>query len=263
VVVVPVDEPDPRFASEEAFLAAYDGSVFPRPSLAVDVVLMCVTGGVLQVRLVRRAQHPFAGSWTLPGTFVGIAEDLPEAAERVLRDKLGLDGVAVEAFRTFGAPGRDPRTRIVTVAHLALIPEAVGGLAAGRWAEVEVPWDADEGGEVRVRADGAELPVGFDHALIIGGAIAHVRRLLGETGPRPPGVLGVAEPLLPAMFTLRTVQAIHEALVGHGVNKDSFRRKILAEGRLEATGERESAVGHRPAELYRFGPVPGGSSHGG
>ncbi len=254
MVVAPVgpDGPDARFSDEQAFLAAYDAEAFRRPSLAVDVVLLCVRDGQLLVRLVRRSTHPFAGTWTLPGTFVGISEDLPDAAARVLRDKLGLSDVHVEPFHTFGTPGRDPRTRIVTVAHLALVPAEVGELAAGRWCQVEVPWEGDEGGDIRVRADGSELPMGFDHAAIVGGAIAHLRRLLGETGPRPPGVLGVARPLLPDAFTLRSVQAIHEALVGHPVNKDSFRRKILAEQRLRATGEREDAVGHRPAELYRF-----------
>jgi 8-oxo-dGTP diphosphatase len=222
--------------------------------LAVDVVLMCVRGTELRVRLIRRPDHPFAGTWTLPGTFVGLAEDLPDAAARVLRDKLGLTDVHVEPFQVFGAPGRDPRSRIVTVAHVALVPEARGDLAAGRWGAVEVPWAGDLGGDVRVRADGAELALGFDHAVIIGGAVAHLRRELGETGGRPAGVLGVAQPLLPTAFTLRRVQVIHEALVGRPVNKDSFRRKILAEGRLEATGEREASVGHRPAELYRFRP---------
>jgi 8-oxo-dGTP diphosphatase len=35
-------------------------------------------------------------------------------------------------------------------------------------------------------------------------------------------------------------------------NKDSFRRRLLAAGQLEATGRRQSDVGHRPAELFRF-----------
>ena len=36
------------------------------------------------------------------------------------------------------------------------------------------------------------------------------------------------------------------------MNKDSFRRRMLDSGQLEATGEREQDVDHRPAELYRF-----------
>jgi 8-oxo-dGTP diphosphatase len=36
------------------------------------------------------------------------------------------------------------------------------------------------------------------------------------------------------------------------LNKDSFRRRMLASGQLEPTGEREADVEHRPAELFRI-----------
>ena len=243
---------DARFSEEEAFLAAYDAEAFQRPSLAVDVVLFGVWDDAVRVLLLRRPTHPFSGTWTLPGTFVGFEEDLPEAAARVLRVKLGLRDVAVEPFQTFGAPGRDPRTRIVTVAHLALVSRDRVPPDAGRWARVEVPWKGDAAGPIRAHSEGAELPLGFDHASIVGAAVARVRWRLGASGGPVPGPLEVARTLLPEVFTLRQVQAIHEAFAGHPVNKHSFRRKILSEGRLEATGQRESAVGHRPAELYRY-----------
>ena len=58
--------------------------------------------------------------------------------------------------------------------------------------------------------------------------------------------------LLPERFTLLQLQQVHETVLGQGLNKDSFRRRMLASGMLEPTGERQPAVGHRPAELYRF-----------
>ena len=58
--------------------------------------------------------------------------------------------------------------------------------------------------------------------------------------------------LLPRTFTLRRLQDVHETILGRPVNKDAFRRRMLASGVLHATGEREREVGHRPAELYRF-----------
>ena len=36
------------------------------------------------------------------------------------------------------------------------------------------------------------------------------------------------------------------------MNKPAFRRRMLDKGVLQATGERESGVTYRPAELYRF-----------
>jgi 8-oxo-dGTP diphosphatase len=48
------------------------------------------------------------------------------------------------------------------------------------------------------------------------------------------------------------LQEVHETVLGRPLNKDSFRRRMLASGQLEATGEKQGDVGHRPAALYRF-----------
>lgn len=232
------------FADERAFLDAYDPGAFPRPSLAVDVVLLTVVEGALRVWLIRRLNHPFAGRWTLPGGFVGIDEDLPDAAGRVLRDKAELHGVKLEQLRAFGAPERDPRMRIVSVAFLALIDPDLASDVRGQWGDVRVPWSGIDEGPVVVFEAGEPLELGFDHATMIGAAIARLRRRLAAS---PLGYQ-----LLPPAFTLRHLQQVHEAVSGRRVNKDSFRRKALASGDLQPTGDREEAVGHRPAELYTF-----------
>ena len=74
-----------------------------------------------------------------------------------------------------------------------------------------------------------------------------IKRLRGKLDYTPIGFQ-----LLPEEFTLRSLQDIHETVRGEELNKDSFRRRMLASGLLEATGARESEVLHRPAELYRF-----------
>src|SRR5687767_13813263 len=96
---------------EQEFLAAYDASRYPRPSVTVDVVLLTVRDGALWAVLVRRDEHPAKDRWALPGGFVRIDESLDDAAARVLREKAGLEGVFTEQLYTFGSPERDPRTR--------------------------------------------------------------------------------------------------------------------------------------------------------
>jgi 8-oxo-dGTP diphosphatase len=88
------------------------------------------------------------------------------------------------------------------------------------------------------------MPLAFDHADILGMAVKRIRGKLDYT---PIGFQ-----LLPETFTLRRLQDVHETVLGRSLNKDSFRRRMLASGLLESTGERETEVGHRPAELYRF-----------
>jgi 8-oxo-dGTP diphosphatase len=71
--------------------------------------------------------------------------------------------------------------------------------------------------------------------------------------------------LLGDSFTLLELQRVHEAVLGRPLNKDSFRRRMLASGLLEPTGQSETGVGHRPASLYRFGGAvaPCGRARGG
>lgn len=228
---------------DDAFLADYDASRYPHPSLTVDVALLTVGGGRLRALLQRRDRPPQRGRWALPGGFVGFDEGLERAAARVLRDRTGLEGVFLEQLYTFGAPDRDPRTRVVTVAYVALVaPERLGDLPL---APLAVPWEGETGGLVTpLGPDGAPLATAFDHDVILGTA---VRRLRGKLDYAPIGFQ-----LLPERFTLRRLQQVHETVLGRPVNKDAFRRRMLASGQLDATGERETGTPFRPAELYRF-----------
>jgi len=241
--------------SEEAFLAGYDSSRFPRPSVAVDLVLMTVEDGELCVLLLQRQDHPARGNWAVPGGFVGIGESLEGAARRVLKEKVRLSGIFVEQLYTFGEPDRDPRTRVISVAYFALVSaETLRAVLKSdakeplTLATIHTPWEGERGGGVEVRdGSGADLPLAFDHAEILGIA---VKRLRGRLKYSP-----IAYQFLPEEFTLRKLQAVHEAILSRELNKDAFRRRVLGLGEVKATGRLESDVDHRPAELYRHCPV--------
>ena len=239
---------EPDKTTEADFLEDYDPALFERLSVTVDVVLLTVQDEALQVVMLERGEHPARGRRTLPGTFVAIDESLDVAAERLMADKVGLSGIFLEQLYTFGEPTRDPRTRVVTVAYYALVnSERLLDNAGARFvrAYIEVPWGGETGGPVDLLdAAGSSLKIAFDHADLIGMA---VKRIRGKLNYAPIGYQ-----LLPAEFTLRRLQQVHETILGNPVNKDSFRRRMLATGELEATGTLEDAVGHRPAELYRF-----------
>lgn len=243
-----MSDPATLAAQEAAFLAAYDPGDFERPSVATDVVVLTVSQGRLHTVLLERAEFPHKGRWMLPGGFVGLDEELEAAAARHLRAKGGLEGAVLSQLHTFGRPGRDPRMRIITVAHLALVPAHRLGPLAGTLCPVEVPWSGDDGAPAFGTLGDRRLPMAFDHAEILGKAVQRARRRLDE-GP-------LAFALLPERFTLRALQEVHEAVLGHPVNKPSFRRRMLASGALIPTGEREADAAHRPAELYRCAVDP-------
>jgi 8-oxo-dGTP diphosphatase len=228
-----------------------DDSRQPRtPAVAVDVALLSAGGGDLFTVVVRRKEAPFKGRWSLPGGYMAAGEPLDDAAAHVLARETALKGVFLEQLYTFGAPGRDPRGRVISVAYYALVDRArFAAVEAGKGdaavARVIVPWEGETGGPVELAApNGEKLALAFDHADILGMA---VKRLRGKLNYTPIGFQ-----LLPPTFTLLELQGVHETVLGRPLNKDSFRRRMLASGLLEATGEAQRDVDHRPAELYRF-----------
>jgi len=235
---------------EAEFLEGYDVSEYERPSVAIDLVLMSIVDGAPAVLLLRRDAHPFQGKWTLPGGFVGVDESLDEAAHRVLAGKAHMADAYVEQLYTFGAVNRDPRTRVISVAYFALLKadRFAQALEEDRdliLARLDVPWTGEAGGPVDARAaNGALLPLGFDHDVILGMAIQRLRGKLDYSG--------IAFALLPERFTLRELQDVYEAILGVRLNKPAFRRRMLDRGLLQATGERETGTSFRPAELYRY-----------
>ena len=146
-----------RSPEEQAFLAAYDASRFPHPSIATDVALLVVDELGLRVVLVRRSEHPDLGKWSLPGGFVRMDEALDQAADRLLQTKVGVGGIFLEQLYTFGDPDRDPRTRVITVAYYALVAaDKLKALEADdsqiRLATLDVPWEGERGGRVYATA---------------------------------------------------------------------------------------------------------------
>ena len=241
---------------EQVFLASYDASLYPRPSVAVDVVLLTVAPDGLRALLLQRTEQPALGLWTNPGGFMRIDESLDAAAERILDEKVGLGGVFLEQLFTFGEPNRDPRTRVISVAYYALVDVArLEATLSGRHgphlrlARLEVD-EADKAADddadmvTALGPDGTPLALAFDHDRILGTAVARVR---GKLDYAPIGF-----ELLPDTFTLRDLRLIHEAILGRELNKDSFRRTVLTRGFVEPTGRHATGLGHRPPELYRF-----------
>lgn len=208
---------------------------YPRPSVTVDCVIFGLDDQQkVNVLLIQRKNDPFAGHWALPGGFVDMDEDLETAALRELEEETGVRDLFIEQLFTFGAPDRDPRGRVISVAYYALVNlehhpiEAASDARRVQWFPVN------------------DLPdLAFDHAHIFQVAL---ERLRAKVRYQPIGF-----ELLPPTFTLTQLQNLYENIlgIGSGLNKRNFRTRILKMGVLQEVGMQEG-VAHRPARLYRF-----------
>lgn len=136
-----MNEPrDKKGLTEAEFLAAYDPSKWERPSVTVDMFCYCRENRSLL--MVKRGGHPFIGKWALPGGFLEPDETAEQAVRRELMEETGVNADAIIQLRAFSDPHRDPRTRIVTVAYIAVLdrlPDARAGddAADAKWFALE------------------------------------------------------------------------------------------------------------------------------
>lgn len=113
----------------EEFLELYDAAKYQTPSCTTDAVIFSreeeLTRNLngLKVLLVKRGNHPSIGYWALPGGFVNMRENLEETAKRELREETGVENLVMEQFAAYGDYDRDPRTRVITTAYMALVYE--------------------------------------------------------------------------------------------------------------------------------------------
>ncbi|MEU1026913.1 NUDIX hydrolase, partial [Streptomyces sp. NPDC005904] len=102
----------------------YDKYAFEPFAVTVDLAVFTIREGALHVLLVERGEEPYAGRWALPGGFLLPDESAESAAQRELAEETGLadvGGLHLEQVRTYSAPDRDPRMRVVSVAFAALV----------------------------------------------------------------------------------------------------------------------------------------------
>lgn len=211
-------------------------------AVTVDLVAFTVDEGQLKVLLIERGKPPYAGRWALPGGHLEPGEDLDEAAARELVEETGLDldRAHVEQLRTYGAPDRDPRGRVVTVCYLAFVPGAATPTAgddaqAAAWMPVSPILDGTQ-------------ELAFDHGQIVVDAVERARSKLEDTT--------LATRFCLPEFTVTELRRVYEIIWDRALDQRNFARKITGtEGALIPTGEQTARNGGRPAALYRPGPA--------
>jgi len=234
-------------------MSRYDPSAFPPFAVTVDLVVLTVRDHALCALMVRRGEPPFQGFWALPGGFVRPDEGLIEAAARELAEETGLRthgapgqgpgvGAHLEQLATYGDPQRDPRMRVVSVAHLALAPDLPtprpgGDVRSARWAPVE---------ELLGSGKDDGLLLAFDHTRILADGVERARSKIEYSS--------LATAFCPEEFTVGELRRVYESVWGVALDPRNFHRKVTGTpGFLVPAGGTTTRQGGRPAQLFRAG----------
>ena len=208
---------------------------FEQPSVTVDIVIFALSQKKLHVLMIERGISPYKGMWALPGGFVKTNESLETAARRELKEEtsLSIQNAYLEQLYTFGAPKRDPRKRVITVAHMALLPETDPKIQGASDAKVAAWHSIDR-----------LPPLAFDHKSIVRYAKTRLQYKLEYTN--------AAFGLLSREFTLTELQQVYEVIFEKEFDKRNFRKKFLSLNLLKNLPRQKMEGAHRPATLYSF-----------
>lgn len=227
-------------ATAEGARSPSGGKRYPMPFTRMEIAVLGLVQGELNVLLARREEEPFAGRWALPGGVLRIDLDasLEAAVQRVATERLGVTLPFLRQICAVGGPGRDAERApwTLSVVYRALVEAGSLDVAAGKRVSA-LAWRPVE----QARSD---RRLAFDHTDLVGRAVDATRQEVA-TLDLPAG-------FIPRHFTLGELQLLCEQLLGSRLDKSSFRRRLAA-GDIVVPVEGEMRTGqNRPAQIFRL-----------
>ena len=270
-----------EYKTEEEFLRDYDPKAFEQLSMTTDILLVSVSDQeqtnyrktskkMMSILLVKRDDFPYKGKWCLPGGFLNPkTETLEDCAKNVLKRETNLSNIYLEQLYTYDAIDRDPRTRVVSTAYIALVDknkltDMMNPNAC--WFDIVlleeknnvVDITLDNGVDTLYLSIKKELrekttdryrfvamkndDLAFDHALVILAGIERIRNKLNYTD--------IVFNMMPEYFTLGELQQVYEVILNKKLLDPAFRR-IIAD-KVVKTKKMRTGEGHRPSALFKY-----------
>ena len=222
-----------------------------QPGLSIDCVIFGFHDNQLKVLLIK---IPHSKSWSLPGGFIPIDQDIDTAAVTVLNERTGVEGIFLRQFATFGKIKRNDQHFGKEVLEYLKIEEEKGKwltqrfVTIGYYALVDflktIPKSANKE-EIIEWIDHKEVPeLILDHKEILDKALQTLRTELN--------LMPIGYNLLPEKFTIPELQKLYETILDKKLDRRNFLRKINNIGILNKLDEKKSNVAHKAPNLYTF-----------
>lgn len=270
-----------KYNNEKEFLENYDVTKFDRLSMTADILLVSVSNKdsinyrktskkMISILLVKRNDFPFKDKWCLPGGFLNPKnETLDECAKRILKKETNLSDIYLEQLYTFDDIERDPRTRVVSTAYVALVDKnkLTNKLNENAsWFDITEIKKIDNIVNISLNNKQETISfsikknliekttdqysfsimknesIAFDHPKVILAGIERIRNKINYTD--------IVFNMMSEYFTLGELQDVYEVILGEKLLAPAFRRIIAT--KVEKTDKMLTGKGHRPSALYKY-----------
>ena len=211
-------------------MTSYSGQ--QRYLVALDCIIFGFDGKDIKLLLIKRGFEPEKGKWSLMGGFMQPEETLDEAANRVLKQLTGLEGVYMEQLHVFSEPNRDPMERTVSVSYFALIDIH----------KYEKQISEEYHAEWFLLAKKPRLI--FDHDDMV--------RLAKKQLRYKAALHPILFQLLPEKFTIPQLQNLYECVYDALFDNRNFTRKVMSTGLLVKLNGKDKSNSKKGAFYYKL-----------
>lgn len=200
--------------------------------VAIDCIIFGYDENNVKVLLIKRGFEPEKNKWSLMGGFLQPSETLDDAANRILKQLTGLEGVYMEQLHTFSDIDRDPGERTLSVTYFALIDihqyeKQMTDQYHAEWfllnKKPRLIFDHDDMvrlAQKQLRYKAAQHPILFE--------------------------------LLPEKFTIPQLQSLYESVYDSLLDNRNFTRKIMSTGLLIKMNGKDKSSSKKGAFYYKL-----------
>jgi 8-oxo-dGTP diphosphatase len=211
-------------------MTAYSGQ--RRYLVALDCIIFGFDGKDIKLLLIRRGFEPEKGKWSLMGGFLQPDENLEEAANRILKQLTGLEGVYMEQLQVFSELNRDPMERTVSVSYFALVDihkyeKQISDQYHAEWFLLS-----------------KKPRLIFDHDDMV--------RLAKKQLRYKAAIHPILFQLLPEKFTIPQLQNLYECVYDTLFDNRNFTRKVMSTGLMIKLNGKDKSGSKKGAFYYRL-----------
>ena len=200
--------------------------------VAIDCIIFGFDGKDMKLLLIRRAFEPEKDKWSLMGGFLQPHENLDEAADRILKQLTGLEGVYMEQLQAFSDVNRDPEERTISVTYFALIDihqyeKQISDQYHAEWFLLN-----------------KKPRLIFDHDDMV--------RLASKQLRYKAALHPILFELLPDKFTIPQLQSLYEGVYDTVFDNRNFMRKLVSTGLIVKQNGKDKSNSKKGAFYYKL-----------
>ena len=230
-------------------------SQFEKLSVTTDTAICKMVDGELCVLLLKRNRKPAKHHWGLLGGFVNVCprdhnnryklgkdskplvkeETLEQTVRRVIKRDIGVNGkIHINFLKPYDKPNRDPRMRIISQFHYALLPE-------DKTLNIKLGNTASDYMWCPLSKLPARDKMAFDHRDMLIDLVEHLKNKV-QYYP-------IAFDLLRKEFIMPELISVYDSLFGKRI--ENIARKVKRIYNIEPTGEYRQGRG-KASPVFKY-----------